>query len=45
MSDVEISLVLAAPWIVASIWSWSRAPRTDDLPPSLADRACARLWA
>lgn len=42
---IEISLLLAAPWIVASIWAWYRAPHTDDMPPSLADAARDRLWA
>jgi hypothetical protein len=42
---IGISLVLASPWIVAIIWTWSRAPRYDGVPPSMADRVRDRLWA
>ncbi len=40
-----ISLLLAAPWIVANIWVWSRVPRTDAIPPSLGERLRERLSA
>jgi hypothetical protein len=38
-----ISLLLASPWIVASIWVWSRAPRTDAIPMSMGARFRERL--
>jgi hypothetical protein len=40
-----ISLLLASPWIVASIWVWSRAPRTDAIPASLGERLRERVSA
>jgi len=39
-----LALLFGAPWIVAIIWAWSRAPRTDDVPPSLGESVRARLW-
>jgi hypothetical protein len=40
-----LSLLLGAPWLVAIIWTWSRAPRLDAVLPSMADRTRERLWA
>jgi hypothetical protein len=40
-----VTLLLAAPWLVLLAYTWSRAPRLDGPPPSLADRARERLWA
>jgi hypothetical protein len=45
VDSIGISLLLGAPWIVAIIWTWSRAPRSDAVPPSMADRSRHRLWA
>jgi hypothetical protein len=45
LNTIGVSLLLGAPWIVAIIWTWSRAPRFDGVPPSMADRARDRLWA
>jgi hypothetical protein len=42
---IGISLLLSSPWIVAIIWTWSRARRADGVPPSMADRVRDRLWA
>jgi hypothetical protein len=42
--SIGIALLLAAPWIVAAIWVWSRAPRSDAVPPSMGERARQRLW-
>jgi hypothetical protein len=44
VESIGIALLLAAPWIVAAIWTWSRAPRFEGVPPSMADRARDRLW-
>jgi hypothetical protein len=40
---IGLSLLLASPWIVAAIWTWSRAPRFEGVLPSMADRARDRL--
>jgi len=45
LSSIGISLLLGAPWIVAIIWTWSRAPRSDAAWPSMAQRTRERLWA
>jgi hypothetical protein len=45
LQDIGISLLFGAPWIAAIVWTWWRAPRFDDVPPSMADRARTRLWA
>ena len=45
LDSIGVLLLLGAPWIVAIIWTWSRAPRSDRVPPSLAGRARERLWA
>jgi hypothetical protein len=45
LDTIGVSLLLASPWIVATIWTWSRAPRFETVPPSMADRARNRLWA
>jgi hypothetical protein len=45
MDAIGISLLFAAPWIVAAVWVWSRAPRYDGVPPSMGERARDRLWA
>ena len=44
MDAIGLSLLLAAPWIVAAVWTWWRAPRYDGVPPSMADRVRDRLW-
>jgi hypothetical protein len=43
LNTIGISLLLAAPWIIASIWVWSRAPRSDAVPQSMGHRALERL--
>jgi len=43
LNSIRISLLLGAPWIVAIIWTWSRAPRFDGVSASIADRARNRL--
>jgi hypothetical protein len=43
MEGLWISLVFGAPWLVAIAWVWSRGPRMDGLPPSMADRLRERL--
>jgi hypothetical protein len=45
LDPIGISLLVASPWIVAIIWTWSRAARFDGVSPSMADRARNRLWA
>jgi hypothetical protein len=45
LDTIGIALLLAAPWIVASIWAWSRAPRSDAVPQSMGHRALERLRA
>jgi hypothetical protein len=44
MDALLLSLLFASPWLAAIAYTWSRAPRMDDPPPSLADRARDRLW-
>jgi hypothetical protein len=44
VESIGIALLLAAPWIVAAIWVWSRAPCSDAVPPSMGERARQRLW-
>jgi hypothetical protein len=39
-----LSLLFGAPWLAAIAYTWSRAPRMLDLPPSTADRTRERLW-
>jgi hypothetical protein len=43
MTSLWLSLLLGAPWIVAIAWAWRRAPRVDDVPPSLGELARRRL--
>jgi len=45
MNALWLTLIFAAPWLAAIAYVWSRAPRMDDPPPSMAERARARLWA
>jgi hypothetical protein len=45
MSPIWLSLLFGAPWLVPTIWIWSRLPRTDDVPPSLANASRQRLWS
>ena len=45
LDTIGITLLLGAPWIVAIIWTWSRVPRSDAVPRSMADVARERLWA
>jgi hypothetical protein len=44
MTALWLSLLFASPWLAAIAYTWSRAPRMDDPPPSMADRTRARLW-
>ncbi len=44
MLPVWLSLLFGAPWLVAIVWVRSRAPRTDVVPPSMAESARERLW-
>jgi hypothetical protein len=43
MYGLWLSLLFGAPWLAAIVWTWSRAPRTDGVPPSMADRMRERL--
>jgi hypothetical protein len=43
MEAILLSLLLAAPWLVAIAWTWSRAPRMDTVPPSMGERMRERL--
>jgi len=43
MSTLWLSLLFGAPWLVAIVATWSRAPRTDVVPPSMGERALQRL--
>ena len=45
MNALLVTLLLAAPWLAAIAYTWSRAPRLDGPPPSMADRERARLWS
>ena len=44
MNALWLLLFFASPWLAAIAYTWSRAPRMDDPPPSMADRARDRLW-
>jgi WD40-like Beta Propeller Repeat len=44
MAALWLTLLIAAPWLAAIAYARSRAPRMDGPPPSMADRARARLW-
>ena len=44
MTALWLSLLFGAPWLVAIAYVWSRAPREDGPPPSMADYARDRLW-
>jgi hypothetical protein len=43
MIALWLSLLLGAPWLAAIAHTWSRAPRMDGPPPSMADRMRERL--
>jgi hypothetical protein len=45
MNALWLSLLFGAPWLAAIAYTWSRAPRMDGPPPSMADRTRERLWA
>ena len=45
MNALWVTLLLAAPWLAAIAYTWSRAPRMDDPPPSMAESTRKRLWA
>src|SRR5262249_21923233 len=44
MNALWLTLLLAAPWLAALAYTWSRAPRMDGPPPSTAERTRERLW-
>ena len=44
MNALWLMLLLAAPWLAALAYTWSRAPRMDGPPPSMAERTRERLW-
>jgi hypothetical protein len=44
MNGLWLSLLFGAPWLAAIVWTWSRAPRADSVPPSMGERARQRLW-
>jgi hypothetical protein len=44
MNALALTALLAAPWLAALTYTWSRAPRVDGLPQSMADRTRERLW-
>ena len=37
VDSIGVSLLLPEPCIVAILWTWSRAPRSEAVPPSMAD--------
>jgi hypothetical protein len=41
-ADVLLGLLLASPWLVASLYFWHVAGRDDAIAPSLGERARAR---
>jgi hypothetical protein len=43
MSTLLLAAVLSAPWTAAIAWTWWHAPRLDDVPPSMGERARRRL--
>jgi hypothetical protein len=45
MDALWLSLLFGSPWLAGIAYVWSRAPRMDDPPPSMADRTRERLWA
>jgi hypothetical protein len=45
MNTLWLTLLFGAPWLAAILYTWSRAPRMDRPPPSMADRTRERLWA
>jgi len=44
MSPLLLSLFFGAPWLVPTVWLWSRARKVDYVPPSMAESARERLW-
>jgi hypothetical protein len=44
MQAFWLSLLFGAPWLMGIAYVWSRAPRMNGTPPSMADRARQRLW-
>jgi hypothetical protein len=44
MNALWLTLLFAAPWLAAIAYTWSRAPRMDGPPPSMAERTRERLW-
>jgi hypothetical protein len=44
MNAIWLSILFGSPWLAAIAYTWSRAPRTDETPPSMADRVRDRLW-
>jgi hypothetical protein len=44
VNTLWVTLLLTAPWLAALAYTWSRAPRLDGTPPSMAERARERLW-
>jgi hypothetical protein len=44
VAPILLSLLFGAPWLVGIVWVASRAPRTAEVPPSLAESVQRRLW-
>jgi hypothetical protein len=44
MNALSLAVLFGAPWLAAIIYTWSRAPRMDGPPASMADRMRERLW-
>jgi len=44
MIALWLSLLFGSPLLAAIAHTWSRAPRMEGPPPSMADRARDRLW-
>jgi hypothetical protein len=45
MNALWLSLLFGAPWLAAIAYTFSRVPRMDGPPPSMAHRTRERLWA
>ena len=43
MEAITLSLLFAAPWLVAIAITWWHAPRMETVPPSMAARMRERL--
>jgi hypothetical protein len=44
MNALWLTVLFGAPWLAAIGYTWSRAPRMDGPPASMADRTRERIW-